>query len=293
MEVVKVTPRGYCKGVVSAIEIAKKTRKQYPNEKITILGMLVHNQYVVDALTYYKIDTVDIPNKSRIELLDEVNEGIVIITAHGASDKVFEKAKEKGLFVIDATCEYVAYIHKIVKEKLNEGYEIGYIGKKKHPESEAVLEISDKIHLIENENDLNFEHDKLFFTNQTTLSYFDIKKLYETIQNKYPHAIINNEICNATKCRQEAVMNLKDVDALIVVGDPKSHNTQKLANIGSKNVPTVYCVETAKDLMNVDLSNLNKVAVTSGASTPTRITNQVIHYLETNEYIELNVENVI
>lgn len=293
MEVIKVTPRGYCKGVVSAIEIAKKTRKQYPNDKITILGMLVHNQYVVDALAYYHIDTIDIPEKSRLELLDEVNEGIVIFTAHGVSDKVFEKAKEKGLMIIDATCEYVAYIHKIVKEKLNEGYEIGYIGKKGHPESEAVLEISNHIHLIENENDLNFDKDKLFFTNQTTLSYFDIQKLYETIQIKYPHAIINNEICNATKCRQEAVMNLKDVDALIVVGDPKSHNTQKLANIGRKNISDVYCIETVKDLITTDLSKYNKVAVTSGASTPTKITNQVIHYLQTNEILELNIENVI
>lgn len=293
MEIIKVTPRGYCKGVVSAIEIAKKTRKQYPNEKITILGMLVHNQYVVDALKHYQIETIDIPKKSRIELLDEVSDGIVIFTAHGVSDKVFEKAKEKGLIVVDATCEYVAYIHKIVKEKLNEGYEIGYIGKKGHPESEAVLEISDKIHLIEKIEDLNFKHEKLFFTNQTTLSYFDIQKLYETIQIKYPHAIINNEICNATKCRQEAVMNLKDVDALIVVGDPKSHNTQKLANIGSKNVSKVYCVETAKDLIDIDLSNINRIAITSGASTPTRITNQVIHYLETNEIVELNIETVI
>lgn len=293
MEIIKVTPRGYCKGVVNAIETAKKTRKQYPNEKITILGMLVHNQYVVDALSYYHIDTIDIPKKSRLELLDEVSDGIVIFTAHGVSQQVYEKAKDKGLMIVDATCEYVAYIHKIVKEKLSEGYEIGYIGKKGHPESEAVLEISNKIHLIENENDLNFEHDLLFFTNQTTLSYYDIQKLYETIQMKYPHAIINNEICNATKCRQEAVMNLKDVDVLIVVGDPKSHNTQKLASIGSKNIPTVYCVETAKDLLKIDLTNINKVAVTSGASTPTRITNQVIHYLETKEILELNIENVI
>lgn len=293
MEIIKVTPRGYCKGVVNAIETAKKTRKQYPNEKITILGMLVHNQYVVDALSYYHIDTINIPKKTRLELLDEVNEGIVIFTAHGVSDQVYKKAQEKGLIVVDATCEYVAFIHKIVKEKLNEGYEIGYIGKKGHPESEAVLEISDHIHLIEKEEDLNFNNDLLFFTNQTTLSYYDIQKLYETIQEKYPHAIINNEICNATKCRQEAIMNLKDVDALIVVGDPKSHNTQKLANIGSKNINNVYCIETAKDLVNIDLSKINKIAITSGASTPTRITNQVIHYLETNEMIELNIENVI
>lgn len=293
MEVIKVTPRGYCKGVVSAIETAKKTRKQYPNDKITILGMLVHNQYVVDALSCYKIDTIDIPNKTRLELLDEINEGFVIFTAHGVSDLVYKKAKDKNLKIIDATCEYVSYIHQIVKEKLNEGYEIGYIGKKNHPESEAVLEISPHIHLIEKEDDLTFNHDKLFFTNQTTLSYFDIEKLYDKIKEIYPHAIINNEICNATKCRQKAVMDLKDVDVLIVVGDPKSHNTQKLASIGQKNIKTVYCVETVKDLLSIDFSKFNRVAITSGASTPTKITNQIIDYLETSKIKELKTEDVI
>lgn len=293
MEIIKVTPRGYCKGVVSAIETAKRTRKQYPNDKITILGMLVHNQNVVDALSFYNIDTIDIPNKSRLELLDEIQEGFVIFTAHGVSDKVYEKAKKKGLKIVDATCEYVSYIHKIVKEKLSEGYEIGYIGKKNHPESEAVLEMSNHIHLIETQQDLNFTHEKLFFTNQTTLSYFDIQNLYEKIQEKYPHAIINNEICNATKCRQQAIMELKDIDCLIVVGDPKSHNTQKLANIGKKTISNVYSIETVYDLLKFDLSAFEKIAVTSGASTPTKITNQVIHYLETNEILQLEIENVI
>lgn len=293
MEVIKVTPRGYCKGVVCAIEIAKKTRLEHPNDKITILGMLVHNKYVVEALAYYQIQTVDIPNKSRYELLDEIDEGYVIFTAHGVSDSVKEKAIKKGLKVVDATCEYVSFIHSLIKEKLNEGYDIGYVGKKGHPESEAVLEISDHIHLIENENDLNFDSEKLFFTNQTTLSSYEIEHLYEIIAQKYPNAIISNEICNATKCRQKAIMDLQNVDALIVVGDPKSHNTQKLANIGKQKIKHVFCVESVYDLLKVDFSSFEKVAVTSGASTPTKITQQLIHYLQTKELKPVNIENVI
>ena len=293
MEIIKITPRGYCKGVVKAIEIAKNTRKQYPSEKITILGMLVHNKHVVEALDALNIITIDDKKKTRSELLDEVEDGIVIFTAHGVSQKVIDKAISKGLTVIDASCQYVTLIHDLVKEKLNEGFEIGYIGKKNHPESEAVLELDERVHLVENENDLTFNHDKLFFTNQTTLSYFDIKELYQKIQEKYPHAIINNEICNATQSRQEAVMNTKDLDALIVVGDPHSHNTSKLASIGKKNTQHVFCIENAYDLLNIDLTKFNRIGITSGASTPTKITNQVIHYLETNEIIDLDPQNII
>lgn len=131
MEIIKVSPRGFCKGVVNAIEIAKRTRKQHPSVPITILGMLVHNQKIVDALTTYNIQTLDIPNKTRSELLDYIDEGYVIFTAHGVSDAVIQKAQNKGLKVVDATCEYVSLIHRLVKQKLEEGYEIGYIGKKR------------------------------------------------------------------------------------------------------------------------------------------------------------------
>lgn len=293
MEIIKITPRGYCKGVVKAIEIAKNTRKQYPNKKITILGMLVHNKHVVEALEALNIQTIDDKKKTRSELLDEINDGIVIFTAHGVSQQVIDKAKNKGLIIVDATCQFVSIIHDLVKEKINEGYEIGYIGKKNHPESEAVLELSKKVHLVETENDLTFNHDKLFFTNQTTLSYFDIQVLYQKIKEKYPHAIINNEICNATQSRQEAVINTKDLDALIVVGDPHSHNTSKLASIGKKNTENVFCVENAYDLLNIDLKQYHRIGITSGASTPTKITNQVIHYLETNEIIDLDINNII
>lgn len=293
MEIIKVTPRGYCKGVVNAIQTAKATRKNHPHDKITILGMLVHNQQIVEALKTYQIDTLDIPNKSRIELLDYIDQGYVIFTAHGVSDAVIEKAQKMGLQVVDATCEYVSFIHRLVKEKLDEGYEIGYIGKKGHPESEAVLEISPHVHLIESEDDLNFDSDKLIFTNQTTLSYFDIQNLYEKIANKYPHAIIHNEICNATKCRQEAIMNIQPVDILLVVGDPKSHNTQKLALVGKNKAKQVFLVENAYQCQSIDLTNIQTVALTSGASTPTSITNQVIHYLETGEILNLELHNII
>ena len=293
MEVITITPRGYCKGVVNAIEIAKRTRKQHPHDKITILGMLVHNRFVVEALQKYQIYSVDTDKKTRYELLDEIDEGYVIFTAHGVSERVVNKAKAKGLKIVDATCEYVSFIHTLIKEKLDEGYTIGYIGKKHHPESEAVLEISDKVHLIETEDDLTFTNEKLFFTNQTTLSSYQTAALYESIARKYPHALISNEICSATRCRQQAVMKLERADAFIVVGDPKSHNTRKLAQLAQNKADHVFCVENLEALLKEDLHAFQKVAVTSGASTPTKITQQIIHYLQTEEIIPLKTEDDI
>ena len=116
-----IVPRGYCKGVVRAIEIAKKQAHQ--TAPVYILGMIVHNQYIVNALEDLGIQTIDRKGKTRLELLDEIDHGKVIITAHGASQKVFDKAKEKGLEVIDASCLDVIKTHDLIQDKLNEGYD--------------------------------------------------------------------------------------------------------------------------------------------------------------------------
>lgn len=143
-------------------------------------------------------------------------------------------------------------------------------------------------------DDLTFDtNDRLFFTNQTTLSSLDVQHLYDCIQEKYPHALIENEICNATKCRQEAVLNLEGADCLIVVGDPRSNNTQRLAELGKRRVPVVYCVESIDDCLKLNLDDVKVCAITSGASTPTILTNQIITYLETGEVSPIQIENII
>ena len=231
-----IVPRGYCKGVVRAIEIAKKQAHQ--TTPVYILGMIVHNQYIVNALEDLGIQTIDIKGKTRLELLDEINEGKVIITAHGASQKVFDKAKEKGLEVIDASCLDVIKTHDLIQDKLNEGYEILYIGKKGHPEAEGAISIDEKrIHLI---------------------------------------------TCTATKIRQEAIKNIEDdVDIIFIVGDPHSNNTRKLASIAHDyHTCDVYMIESIEDLEIEWLKNKRYAAVSSGASTPTYLTNQVIDYLK-------------
>ena len=287
MEIIKVIPQGFCKGVIRAIKIAKETLINYPNEDIYILGMIVHNQYVVDALTSLGIKTIDEKGKSRIELLDKIDHGVVILTAHGTSQEVKDKAQEKGLIVVDATCLDVNKTEQTIKEHLLLGYEIFYIGKENHPEANAMLSINPrKIHLISNQeiaNTIQIDANKLFLTNQTTMSMMEAKQWIDILQERYPHLEIQEEICTATKMRQQAIYDLanKDIDAMIIVGDPHSNNTRKLEDVARKiNIPYVFRIETVHDIQYETFQFFNKIAITSGASTPTYLTNQVISYLQ-------------
>ena len=291
MKIIDIKPRVYCKGVVRAIILAKKTRQEYPYETISILGSLVHNKYIVAALEKKGIKTINTPFKSRLELLDEVEAGIVIFSAHGVSTEVKQAAQEKGLMYLDATCEDVQSTHDLIKEAKEKESEVIYIGKKNHPESLAVVESFDNIHFvtsIDEINQLQIDLDKpLIVTNQTTLSTMEIANILNKKSEKYPHAEIINEICLATRVRQEAIIKQQDLDALIVVGDPTSNNTAMLARIGKdQNIQNIFRIETLHDL---DLRLFKRhwtVGITSGASTPNYLTNMVVDYMK-----DLNIDN--
>lgn len=284
MKVIKVTPRGYCKGVVRAISIAKQCAIDHPDQTITVLGMLVHNEYVKKALELKGIHTVEDPSKTRMELLDAITEGIVIFTAHGISDEVKEKAQKKGLYCIDASCPDVVKTKELVRDHLKQGYEILYIGKRHHPEAEAVCSLSEQVHLITCEDDLPENLTiPIFVTNQTTMSIFDVERIFAKIRQIYTDARFSEEICNATRIRQQAVADLKGskVDVLYVVGDSHSNNSKRLAQIGSEQgIPHVYRIDDVCGIQRDHLIGCRCVAVTSGASTPTYLTNQVIALLE-------------
>ena len=282
MEIKRVVPSGYCKGVVNAINIVKKTKEQYPNENIYILGMIVHNSYVSKQMEDLGVITLEDPNLSKEELLDTIDKGVVIFTAHGISDKIKQKALDKGLICVDASCVDVLKNKDLIKSYLDKGYDVVYFGKKNHPEAEAILSLSDNIHLVSNISDidnLNISNDKLFITNQTTMSYLEVEDMLKLIKDKYPTCIIQKEICNATSSRQLAITNIKDGDVLYVVGDVKSNNTNKLKEIGSKYFKKVFLISNYKEINKKDLVNENKIYVTAGASTPPILIDEVIDYL--------------
>ena len=282
MEIKRVVPSGYCKGVVNAINIVKKTKKQYPNENIYILGMIVHNSYVSKQMEDLGVITLEDPNLSKEELLDTIDKGVVIFTAHGISDRIKQKALDKGLICVDASCVDVLKNKDLIKSYLDKGYDVVYFGKKNHPEAEAILSLSNNIHLVSNISDinnLNISNDNLFITNQTTMSYLEVEGMLKLIKDKYPTCIIQKEICNATSSRQLAITNIKDGDVLYVVGDVKSNNTNKLKEIGSKYFKKVFLISNYKEINKKDLVNENKIYVTAGASTPPILIDEVIDYL--------------
>lgn len=283
MKVKAIVPRGYCKGVVRAINMAKEHANS--NAPISILGMIVHNQYIVDALESMGIKTIDQKGATRKELLANIHEGTVIITAHGASEEVIALATQKGLKVVDATCPDVIKTHQLIKKYLANGFEILYIGKNGHPESEGALSIDEQhIHLITTKQDIdNLDITKKYvITNQTTMSLYDVYSICQYAKEILPNIEIAKETCNATKVRQEAIATLeKEIDVVFIVGDPHSNNTKKLAQIASEKAnKTVYMIESVQDITENMLRNKNYAAISAGASTPTYLTNQVIDYLE-------------
>jgi 4-hydroxy-3-methylbut-2-enyl diphosphate reductase len=285
MEVVKITPRGYCYGVVDAMVLARKAVQNLDLPRpIYILGMIVHNSHVVKAFKEEGIITLDGPN--RLEILEKVDKGTVIFTAHGVSPEVRRRAREKGLTIVDATCPDVTRTHDLIREKVAEGYEVIYIGKHGHPEPEGAMGVAPgHVHLIEREEDiekLHFTTDKLLVTNQTTMSQWDTAHLMNKVRERFPTVEIHNEICLATQERQEAVAEqAKGTDLVIVVGDPRSNNSNRLAQV-AKEIAGVeaYRVADVSEINIEWLKGKKKVGVTAGASTPTPITREVIQFLE-------------
>lgn len=285
MHVIKISPRGYCYGVVDAMVIARNAAldKSLPRP-IYILGMIVHNKHVTDAFEEEGIITLD--GNNRREILDKVETGTVIFTAHGISPEVRELAKQKGLVTIDATCPDVTRTHDLILEKKEQGFQVIYIGKKGHPEPEGALGIApDIVHLVETEEDvhnLKVDSEKIVVTNQTTMSQWDVGHIMDLLKEKYPHAEFHKEICNATQVRQEAVaQQAGEADVTIVVGDPKSNNSNRLAQV-SKEIAgtTAYRIGDISELEIDWIKDAQTVAVTSGASTPTPITKEVIAFIE-------------
>jgi len=285
MEVLKITPRGYCYGVVDAMVLARQAAQNLDLPRpIYILGMIVHNSHVTQSFEDEGIITLDGPN--RMEILSQVESGTVIFTAHGVSPEVRKLAREKGLTTVDATCPDVTKTHVLIKEKVSEGYEVVYIGKKGHPEPEGAIGVApDKVHLIEKEEeiaDLHLTSDRIVITNQTTMSQWDIKHIMKKLLEKYPGAEVHNEICLATQMRQQAVAEqASQADLVIVVGDPRSNNSNRLAQVSEEIAGvTAYRISDVSEIKLEWLQGISKVAVTSGASTPTPITKEVINYLE-------------
>lgn len=281
MEIIKVSPQGFCKGVIRAIAIINKALKNPQTKRpIYMLGGLVHNKHIINA---YKDKGIII-----IDNIDNINSGTVIITAHGISKKIIAALEAKKLDIINATCFDVLKTHNLIQKLIKEGNEIIYYGKNNHPETKGIMGIDERIHLIESVDDidkLNIDSKKIAFTTQTTMGYTDVLKIIAKLKEKYLHIKTYEEVCTATKVRQQALLDAPlDIDLFIVVGDPTSNNTNKLRELGETRYKRCIMIENANDLNNIDLKNVKKVAITAGASTPPAIVNEIIEALKTKDF---------
>jgi 4-hydroxy-3-methylbut-2-en-1-yl diphosphate reductase len=285
MEVVRITPRGYCHGVVEAIRMAKKVGAERGGEPVAMLGYLVHNEHVTRELEGAGVRLVDAPD--RMQGLEQIEGGTVIFTAHGVSPRVVEAARARGLDVVDATCSDVTRTHDLVRRLLGEGCEVIYIGKRRHPEPEGVVGIDpQRIHLIETLDEadaLDFPPGtRLAVTCQTTLSMWDTRAIIDRLVERFPDIDVHNEICLATQERQEAAVRAaEDLDCVVVVGSPRSSNSRRLVQVVEERAGRhAYLVDTAADLDPSWFRGMRRVGVTAGASTPTQITRAVIAAIE-------------
>lgn len=279
MEVITAKTAGFCFGVKRAVEKVYDQVNQGKKEIYTY-GPIIHNEEVVSDLESKGVKVLE----SRKEL-EQLQSGTVIIRSHGVGKKIYQMIEEKGLELVDATCPYVRKIHRIVREKSEQGSQIIIIGNDTHPEVEGIkgwcvhpaIVVADR---MQAEALKLPEGSKICVVSQTTFNYNKFKNLVEIIDKKGYDIDVINTICSATEERQLEAGELADkVDAMIVIGGKSSSNTQKLFEICKANCVNTYYIQTLDDLELYSLPPVNCVGITAGASTPNYLIKEVQKYV--------------
>ena len=276
MKVIKAKTAGFCFGVKRAVETVYEQVENCGNEQIYTYGPIIHNEEVIKDMEAKGVRVL----RSE-EDLDALSGGTVIIRSHGVEKRIYDSLNEKNVRIVDATCPFVKKIHNIVREQSAQGRYIVIIGNPEHPEVMGIRGwAGDKVSVIQNASDAeNFSPDKnekICIVSQTTFNYNKFKDLVEIISEKSYDVSVLNTICNATKERQtEAESIAETVDAMIVIGDKHSSNTQKLFEICRKACNNTYYIQTLGDLDLNQLGSVETVGITAGASTPNNIIEEV------------------
>lgn len=270
MKLIIAKSAGFCFGVKRAMEIALEAVKKYPQHLYTF-GPLIHNPQAVEYL-----ERLGIKVRDRIE---HISRGAVILRSHGVSLKDLEKAKRKGLKIIDATCPIVKRAHFFAKFLRRNGYALLIVGDADHPEVEAIQSYFDKgVEVVEKPEALKRlgRWEKLGIIAQTTQSFDLFKEIVAASLERAKEVRVFNTICHATTIRQkEAVEIARKVECMIVVGGYNSGNTQRLAGICREIQPETHHIETARELNPRWLAKKERIGLTAGASTPSWIIKEV------------------
>lgn len=281
MEIVLLSPSGFCQGVQNAIDKVLLTRKNNPTTPIYVLGDLIHNTYVSNKFLEKNIITLD-----RYDDLNSLEKGIIITSAHGISKKVTENIKNLGFEHIDTTCPFVYKSFTSINYALNNNKKVLYFGKQNHPEAIAAKSIApNNIIIFQSESDLINLDPSLNYvlTNQTTINHDKLINYYYNLLEKKYNVELLDEVCNVTKVRQETLKNAlenKNFDLIIIVGDKKSNNTRELYEIAKTYNKNTLFVNSYTEIESEKLTNIQSVLIASGASAPKVIIKEIFDYLK-------------
>lgn len=287
MKLLLSKPRGFCAGVERAIDTVKKALLLW-GPPIYVKHEIVHNRHVVSELKEM--------GAIFIEDLNEVPEGArVIYSAHGIPPEVRQQAKMRHLIEIDATCGLVTKVHSAAKRYAEKGYQIILIGHKKHVETIGTAgeapNVTTIVETVEDVRGLSFGPDqKLAYLTQTTLSLDDVKEITEALLAKYPkiETLPSSSICYATTNRQMALRQITEqADLVLVVGDPKSSNSNRLREVAERRGRKAFLINSENEIDPLWLVGVEIIAMTAGASTPEGIVQLCIDRLK-----KLGVETV-
>ncbi len=286
MNVYLGVPRGFCAGVVRAIDIVELALEKY-GPPIYVKHQIVHNPFVVNDLESKGAITV--------ENVDEIPVGSkVVFSAHGSPPEDFKKAKEKGLQVLDATCPLVIKVHNEAKKYNRDGRKIILVGHKGHQEVKGTTGQTDMEIVDDREEFVSPEWDKsipVAVLTQTTLSVDDTENSIRNIQNSFSDVLVRNDLCYATTNRQMAVKEISNhVEIFLVVGAQNSSNCNRLKEVAESNGVPAFLINSVEELDLKWLADVENVGVTSGASTPDSLVRGIIDFINPSEVIEMGGE---
>ncbi|MBI2144924.1 4-hydroxy-3-methylbut-2-enyl diphosphate reductase [Candidatus Woesearchaeota archaeon] len=291
-KIVLASPRGFCAGVERAIDVVEEALAKY-GKPVYVKHQIVHNSHVIDDLSQ--------KGAVFVESVDDVPNGsVVIFSAHGVPPSAHAEAAARNLRIIDATCPLVTKVHLEAKRYSREGYSILLVGHRGHVEvigtSGEAPEVTQLVETVEDANKVIVPNpDKVVCLTQTTLSVDDTRKIVEALKARFPRLVFppKEDICYATQNRQNAVKELaKGVGLVIVVGSKNSSNSNRLVEVARDLGVKAYLVNEFSEIDPVWLDNVDSVGITSGASVPDYLVQEVIKRLKESgisEVAELSV----
>ena len=271
----RVRPRGFCAGVVRAVDIVELALEAY-GAPVYVHHEIVHNTYVVEQLRRR--------GAIFVEAIGDVPHGAVLVfSAHGVPPTVRQEAKDRSLRVIDATCPLVTKVHFEALKFAREKRTIILIGHKDHQENVGTSgEAPDRTQVVDSIAAVDALHvedpERLAFLTQTTLSLYDTQEIVTRLRQRFPKIIgpASDDICYATQNRQEAVEQVaKDVDLILVVGSQNSSNSNRLVELAERLSVKAKLIDSAADIDPAWLDGVHRIGLTAGASAPEVLVEQV------------------